>query len=316
MRRRGGEDTAADGGPDAFAREITGQPRRVPDEAEAGAGETPRRLAAHDVRVSLEGIERHPLGHPAGDAQHGEERVAPLRQAPVIAPGDPDAHIDEVALGKEPAVAAQVGLHIDLGRVHEGLEPRPPLGGQPRLGLLRRHHLLAGGHLAQIAGHRAAVATGSDHQGRLECALLGLDAGARGAGGDRLDAHAPAHVGPRRRRTLEEEVIEFAADDAVGGGPPPVGVVARTLERQRAGGKALDGERVLVGLDLEVGERDGRHPTRADLLTGEDGGVQYQRAQPGASQSPGRGAPAGSASHHEDVVAGHDSGLPEGEQDA
>src|SRR4029077_7088980 len=51
-----------------------------------------------------------------------------------------------------------------------------------------------------------------------------------------------------------------------------------------------------------VSERLRGHPPRADLHPREDRGVEHERPQPGQGQAPGRGAPAGTAAHHDRVV--------------
>ena len=47
-------------------------------------------------------------------------------------------------------------------------------------------------------------------------------------------------------------MVELATDDAVAGGTPPVGRVARALELEHAAVEGLDGQRVLVRVDLEI----------------------------------------------------------------
>ena len=91
---------APDGGPDPLAREVAGEPGRVADQAEARAGEPPRRLAAHDVRVPLERLDRQPVGQPARGAQRGHQRVAPAGQAAVAARVQPMPILMKSRLGK------------------------------------------------------------------------------------------------------------------------------------------------------------------------------------------------------------------------
>ena len=156
-------------------------PRRRPGRS---AGPARRRGAWRRTTYAwpLNGSSGMSAGSRPDGAQHGEQRVAPSRQAPVVAPRAADADVDEVLLGEEPAVAAQVGLHVDLGRVHEAARAAPRHSGGRRVSLSwRDHDLLARGDLAEVARHRTAVAARADHQGRLEVALLGLDARTRPA---------------------------------------------------------------------------------------------------------------------------------------
>src|SRR4029453_2639270 len=150
------------------------------------------------------------------------------RQAAVAALGAAHPDVDEVALGEVPAVAAQVGFDVQLGRAQERLEALDPLGRQARLALLGHHDFLALGDLPERARHRTAVAARSDTRGRLEGPAIGLDTHAVGQLGDSGDPDTPAHIRAGRRRALQQVVIELAADDAVAGGPSPARLVART----------------------------------------------------------------------------------------
>jgi hypothetical protein len=145
----------------------------------------------------------------------------------------------------------------------------------------------------------------ADHHGRLEDAPIGLDAHPGRPRAHLLHPDTPAHVGPRGGRSLEQVVVELAPDDAVARGPTPVRLVPRRLELEHACTEGLDGQRILVGLDLEVGQRGPRHPSRADLHAREHGGIEDERVEAGAGQAPRSGASPRSPAHHDRVMLGH-----------
>src|SRR5260370_782987 len=124
---------------------------------------------------------------------------------------------------------------------------------------------------------------------------MGMSAGSAGDGrGPRLDARdadAPADVGTGGRGPLEQVVVELAADDAIAGGTAPSRLVAPAVELDHAGVERLDRQRVLFGGDLEVSQRLGGHPARADLDPGEHPPAQAEYSHPRAGQPPARGAP-------------------------
>ena len=161
------------------------------------------------------------------------------------------------------------------------------------------------GHLPEHARHRAAMAARADHQRRLEGPAVGLDAHLVALRGHVRHPDAPAHVRARGRGALEQVVVELAADDPVAGGPPPAGLVPGPRELQHALVEGLDGQGVLVGVDLEVDERLRRHPARADLHAREDRRVEHEGTQAGQGQPPGRGAAARPSPDHDRVVAHH-----------
>ena len=220
--RRGGEPPAADRGADPLAGEVARQPRGVADQAEAGAGEPPRRLAPDDIAWPLNGSIASVAGSRpearSAAISASRRRGACRRRRPCT----PMPILMKSLLGEVPAVAAQVGLDVELGRGHEAPRPRPRSGGQPRLALLRHHDLLALGDLA-----RARAPPGSDGRPRRSpAAPRTRPARSRRATplaprGDRRHPHAPAHVGAGGGRALEQVVIELAADDPVAGRPPP-----------------------------------------------------------------------------------------------
>ena len=149
------------------------------------------------------------------------------------------------------------------------------------------------------------MSAGADDDGGREDAALAHDADAVALAGHRGHPGALAHVGAGGPGAVEQVVIELAPDDAVAGRPAPARLVARAVEREPAGREGLDGERILLGIDLDVGQRLGRHPARADLDAREHGGVEQQRPEAGAGQPPGRGAAARPAADDDDVVRGH-----------
>src|SRR5262245_63213944 len=115
------------------------------------------------------------------------------------------------------------------------------------------------------------------------------------------DAEAPAHVRAGNGCSLEQVVIELAANDAVARRAPPRRLVPPALELEDAGLERLDGERILLGIDLEIAEGLRSDPPCADLDPREDGGVEHEHPQPGAGEPPrGRAAP-GPAAHHDDL---------------
>src|SRR5262249_33590844 len=139
----GGEKPAPDGRADAFPREIAGEPGGVSHQHEAWAGEAPGRAAAHHVGVAFEGLDRQGGGGRAVGAERGHERVAPSWQAAVVRARAADPDVEEILLGKVPGVAAKIRLDVELRGAHEAAQPLDPLGGEPRLALLRGHDLLA-----------------------------------------------------------------------------------------------------------------------------------------------------------------------------
>src|SRR5215472_8827222 len=112
----------------------------------------------------------------------------------------------------------------------------------------------------QCAGSRvslswaATTSARSDDEGRLEAAPLRHHRHAVRTLLHRGDAEAPAHVGAGGRRALEQVVIELAADDAVARRALPRRFVPPALELEDAGLERLDGERILLRVDLERSE--------------------------------------------------------------
>ena len=93
------------------------RPGRVADEAEAVTGELPRRPAPHDVGVAAKRLDGEIVGQAARGAQGLDQRLPPawqIRSRPRDAP-DPD--VEHVALGEVPAVAFEVPLDVELGRL-------------------------------------------------------------------------------------------------------------------------------------------------------------------------------------------------------
>ena len=145
------------------------------------------------------------------------------------------------------------------------------------------------------------MAARADDEGRLEAAMLGLHGHRVAALLDPRHPVAPAHVRARRRRALEQIVVELATDDAVARGAPPRRVVPRALELEHTEVERLDGQRVLVRIDVEVTKRLVGDPARADLHPREDGGIEDKRAQAALREPPGGRAAARPAAHHDHV---------------
>src|SRR5262249_10110129 len=152
-----------------------------------------------------------------------------------------------------------------LGGAHEPAQALDPLGRETGLALLRGHDLLALRDLAESVRHRTAMPARSDDERSLEAPTLGGEGDGVRALLHGRDAEAPAHVGAGGGRALEEIVIELAADDAEAGRARPRRLVPRSLELEDAGLEGLDGERILLGIDLQVTQGFRGDPARADL---------------------------------------------------
>ena len=313
--RLGGPEPAADGRPDAFAAEVTRQAGRVPDQAEAGAGQASRCAAPHDVGVPAERLDREIGGQLARGAQRGDQRVPAPGQIRAGARDHADADVEHVLLGEVPAVALEVPLDVQLGRRRHAAQGLAAIGRQPRLALLGDHDLFALGDLAERLGHGAVMPARADHHGRDEGTLLAHDVDPVALAGDRGHPRALPHVGAGDPGAIQEMVVELAPHDAVARRPAPARLMELAVEPEAAGGERLDRERVLVGIDLDVGQRLGRHPARADLHARKGRGIEQQRPQTRAGQAPRRGAPARPPTDHDDVVGRHvtpATGMPRG----
>src|SRR5262249_15740105 len=99
--------------------------------------------------------------------------------------------------------------------------------------------------------------------------------------------------------------IELAADDAEAGRARPRRLVPPALELEDAGLERLDGERILLGIDLQIAESLRGDPARADLDSRKNRRVEHEHAQARAGEPPGRPAASGPAAHHDDLEA-HD----------
>src|SRR5690349_13890305 len=191
--RRCREDAAPDGRPDALAREVAGESRRVPDEREARAGEPARAAATDRVRVAAERREPDVGGKPPGRAESLEETLEPAADRQ---PAErPDADVQEVALREVPAVALEVGLRDQLRRPVPRCQRAEPRGADARLALLRHDDVLVVRHRAQRAGDRTAVAAGAEDRRRAKGPVVGVDLDA--AGHLAHLAHANALTDPR-----------------------------------------------------------------------------------------------------------------------
>src|SRR5262249_43103062 len=147
-------------------------------------------------------------------------------------------------------------------------------------------------HLAEGLGHRAVVATRADDDAGDEDATLALDLEAVALPRDGGHPRALADVGAGDPGAIEQVMVELAAHDAVAGRPVPPRLVDLAVEAEPTGGERLDRQRVLLGVDLDVAQRLGRHPARADLHPGERRRVEQERPQARASQAPRRRAAA------------------------
>src|SRR5206468_1511392 len=122
------------------------------------------------------------------------------------------------------------------------------------LALLGHDDLLALGDLAEVARNRTAMAAGADHHRRLERALRRLDHHAVAGDARAIDPNAPPDIGAGRRRALEQVVVELATDDPVARRAAPSGLVPPPIETEAARREGLDRERILLRVDLDVGE--------------------------------------------------------------
>src|SRR5262249_29116836 len=106
-------------------------------------------------------------------------------------------------------------------------------------------------------------------------------------------------------RAIEQIIVELPAENAVAGRAPPARLGARAVELEAAGRESLDRERILLRVDLRVGQRLGSDPAGAHLHPWKDRRVQQERAQPRTREPPRRGAAARTAADHDDVVLDH-----------
>ena len=259
-------------------------PAASPTRQKPIARQPPRRPAPHDVGVAAKRLEGKIPGQAARAAQRLDERIAPPGQVHARPGHAADADVQDVPLGEVPAVALEIRLHEQFGRPPGLAERFHAVGRQPRLALLGDHDFFPLRDLPERAGHGAPVAAGPDHDGGREDAPRAGHLYPARIAGHRGHARALAHVGAGGTGALEQVVVELPPDDAVAGRLPPARLVAPALEGQPAGREGLDGERVLLRVDLHVGQRLVSDPARADLRAGKGGRVEQQRPQAGPGQ--------------------------------
>src|SRR5438094_392451 len=306
--RLGGEAGAAHGGADALARDVAREAGGVADQREALAADPPRPAAADRVGVPAKGREGEVVGQPPAGGEPRQQALEP--PADGLAAQRAHADVQEVALREVPAVALEVGLGDELGPAVARRERAQALGTDARLALLRHDHLLLDPCAPEGARHRTAVpARADDHPGSERAGVArGLDAARDLA--HLAHARALVHLDPRRGRAPEEEGVELRTHDAVTRGAFPVGLVLHVADRDRDGRERLDRVRVRRRVELQVGERGGRHPAGAELDAREACGVEDGDARPRPRESPGDRAARWPAPHHEDVGDRHTRSSP------
>src|SRR5438046_2454548 len=233
-----------------------------------------------------------------GEAGERAGRAAEGRLDPRGVGGRPAA---EQRLGGE-AGAAHGGadaLARDVAREAGGVAyQREALAADPpRLAAANRVGVTAKRREGEVVGQPPAG--GESRQQALEPPADGLAA-----------QRALVHLDPRRGRAPEEEGVELRTHDAVARGAFPVGLVLHVADRDRDGRERLDRVRVRRRVELQVGERGGRHPAGAELDAREARGVEDGDARPRPRESPGDRAARRSAPHHEDVGDRHTRSSP------
>src|SRR5439155_4936954 len=272
-------------------------------ETEVVAREPSRGPAPHHVRVAAERLEPYAFGQASRGPQRLEQRLPSLWQVHPRPGNDPDPDVDHVLLGKVPAVALEIRLHVELRRrVADGVGT---VGRQSRLALLGDHDLFLPGYLSKGLRHGAVVPPRADDDWGREDPTLTHDPDPISLAGEGGDSRALARVGAGVAGPVQKMVVELAPDDAVAGGPSPARLVVRAVEREPTGGKRLDGERILLGVDLDVGQRLRRHPARADLDARKDRGVEQERPEARPREPPRRRTAPRSSADDDDVVGRH-----------
>ena len=253
-----------DGGADALAAAVIGEPDRVAREDDPVPGRDPPRPPVQDVRVALE-LRGHAARDAAAIGEPVAERTHVLGDVAVFLAAE--AHVEDVLLAEHPAVALEIRAKEDLRSLLRHRALRPLRLGHLELDLVGGHDRLRRADLRPEMARDRAEVSARPHDHRRLGDVVHPPQAVRAL--EPLDGMAGELLRPA---AVEEVVVELDAADAVARHLAVAGLDHSS--RHAAGPERPDrlehpGRPVLVGVEPERLDRGRGDPPRAHLVAGE-----------------------------------------------